>query len=68
MITLTRGIRGTLSGALQYSRAVELWILDPAPIMGGGQAFALRLARHLRDHGRGARRAPSPSELAERAA
>jgi glycosyltransferase involved in cell wall biosynthesis len=49
---------------LRYSPAVELWILDPAPIMGGGQAFALKLARAAES----ARIVcPADSELAVRA-
>ena len=48
----------------------ELWLLDDARIMGGGQLFALRLARYvLRQRGPDALRivCPSDSELGRRA-
>jgi glycosyltransferase involved in cell wall biosynthesis len=48
----------------------ELWLLDPAPIMGGGQAFVLKLARYVAEHEprRNVRLlCPPDSELAARA-
>ena len=51
--------------------AAELWLLDDARIMGGGQLFALRLARHvadLRDPTSVCLVCPDGSELARRAA
>jgi glycosyltransferase involved in cell wall biosynthesis len=53
-----------------YMRPSELWILDDARIMGGGQLFALRLARYVRDErGDASVRlvCPASSELARRA-
>jgi hypothetical protein len=49
----------------------ELWLLDDARIMGGGQLFALRLALYvMRERGRDAVRivCPAGSELSNRAA
>jgi glycosyltransferase involved in cell wall biosynthesis len=47
--------------------APDLWLLDDARIMGGGQLFALRLARHARDR-RCVIVCPRDSELARRCA
>jgi glycosyltransferase involved in cell wall biosynthesis len=47
--------------------ADEIWLLDHADIMGGGQLFALRLARALRADGRRVVTVcPDDSELAQR--
>lgn len=51
-------------------RPAELWLLDDARIMGGGQLFALRLARYvLSQRGRSSVRivCPAGSDLARRA-
>jgi glycosyltransferase involved in cell wall biosynthesis len=50
--------------------APELWLLDDARIMGGGQLFTLRLARHvMRERGAGRVRVvcPAASDLGRRA-
>jgi glycosyltransferase involved in cell wall biosynthesis len=54
----------------QGSTAPDVWLLDDARIMGGGQLFALRLARHVaEERGPEAVRivCPSDSQLARRA-